>query len=59
VWEDVRRAAAEAVGKVGKKLPQVALALLKLAGDKDADVRDAAYRALKEVVGGGQRTVMD
>jgi uncharacterized protein (UPF0147 family) len=56
VWEDVRVAAAEALGNVGKKLPQVALALLKLAGDKDADVRDAAYRALKEVVGGGQRT---
>jgi len=48
---DVRRAAAAALGALGKKLPQVALALLKLASDRNAHVRDAAYRALKEVVG--------
>jgi HEAT repeat protein len=57
-WQ-VRLDAVEALGKLGKKLPQVALALLKLANDKDYRVRNAAYRALKEVVGGGQRTVMD
>ncbi len=51
VDEWVRRTAAEALGKLGKKSPQVALALLKLASDEDADVRNAAYRALKEAVG--------
>ncbi len=51
VDERVRRTAAEALGKLGKKSPRVAVALLKLASDKDDDVRNTAYRALKEVVG--------
>ncbi len=47
----VRRDAAETLGELGKKSPRVAVALLQLANDKDQDVRDDAYRALKEVVG--------
>ncbi|MBM3129709.1 MAG: DUF4062 domain-containing protein [Chloroflexi bacterium] len=51
VAEYVRSDAAQALGQLGKKKPHVALALLELASDKEDIVRDAAYRALKEVVG--------
>jgi HEAT repeat protein len=49
--ELVRCDAAEALGRLGKKSPQVAEALLKLSSDANANVRDAAYCALKEVLG--------
>jgi hypothetical protein len=51
--ELVRRDAAFALGKLEKKSPRVAEALLKLSGDANANVRDAAYCALKEVLGVG------
>lgn len=45
-----RKDAVQALEQLVKKGPRVALALLTLASDKDRFVRDAAYRALKEVV---------
>ena len=51
--ELVRRDAAFALGRLGKKSPRVAEALLELANDEDAEIRDAAYCALKEVLGVG------
>jgi len=39
------------LGELGKKETRVAFALLELVIDKVGFVRDAAYRALKEVVG--------
>jgi len=45
----VRSAAAQALGHLGQKNPRVALGLLKL--PKDRHVADAAYDALKQVVG--------
>ncbi len=47
----VRKGMVEALGKLRKKQPHVAFALLKLAREKDDLVQDAAYNALKEVAG--------
>jgi HEAT repeat protein len=51
--ELVRCDAAFALGKLEKKSPQAAEALLELANDEDAEIRDDAYCALKEVLGVG------
>ena len=49
----VRRDAAFALGKLEKKSPRVAEALLELASDANIFIRNIAYCALKEMLGVG------